>query len=500
MPSLLARTVFLGLLALPSLVRAQELPVIAPDQPLSLADCIALALKKNYALQIQDYSTAQAKESVEVAQGAFDPAFNASFTRSLTQAASNVSVLEGEQTSGPRNDNTTMSVGLSQRLAPTNGTLSVSTNVTRTATNSTIARLNPNFGNGVSVNLSQPLLQNAGRKVALAPLERAKLGLGISRLTFRSTVLSTIASVEIAYYNLVSAREAVRIRQLSLDLAQILYDENLSRRSAGTMTNLDVLTAESGVANARGAVLQAEKSARDAEDTLLQLVAAADLDLRPGPVKFDEFTDGPPNFARSYKLARDYYPDTLSAEQTLKQLQITLDVARRNQLPTLNLIGSLGYTARAVSTGYADVIANLTNEHGNNWSLGLTYSAPWGRRADRANYRSARAGVESQKVRVDQLELQLLAAVRAAVRTVETNLAAVAIAVKAAELSARQYELQKALYDAGRSTARLVLQAQDDLETARFNALGAELNLRQAAATLHQLEGSSLQRYQIALP
>jgi hypothetical protein len=46
----------------------------------------------------------------------------------------------------------------------------------------------------------------------------------------------------------------------------------------------------------------------------------------------------------------------------------------------------------------------------------------------------------------------------------------------------------------------VVLQAQDDLETARFNELSAKLTLRRAATELHRLEGTSLQRYHVQLP
>jgi hypothetical protein len=64
----------------------------------------------------------------------------------------------------------------------------------------------------------------------------------------------------------------------------------------------------------------------------------------------------------------------------------------------------------------------------------------------------------------------------------------VEIAAKATGLSEKQYQAQKARFDAGLSTSRLVLQAQDDLETARFNELAAKVALRNALAQLHRLE------------
>jgi outer membrane protein TolC len=76
----------------------------------------------------------------------------------------------------------------------------------------------------------------------------------------------------------------------------------------------------------------------------------------------------------------------------------------------------------------------------------------------------------------------------------------VRIATLAARLSEQQYELEKAKFDAGQSTSRLVLEAQDDLEAARVSELQAKVSLQNAIAALHRIEGSSLQRYSITLP
>lgn len=473
----------------------------ASDKPFSLEDAIALALKKNFDLQIQSYAVENAKDTIAVQEAAFDPTITAQGRRSVNQAASNTSRLDGAQLEGARTDSTTLSVGANlPRIEATNGTLSVSTNISKSGTNSTNALVNPSYGHGISANLTQPLLNGAGRFNATAALQRAKLGLNIATITYKSRVLSVISDTENAYYNLVAARETLRIRQLTFAYNQKLLEENQARRTTGVATDLDVLSAEVGVATSRSAIVTAEQSVRDAEDRLLNLINVSNFDARVGPVAFDEYKGGVPNFAASYKLAREYYPDTLSVEQAIKQLEIDLETARRNQLPDLNLLASLGYTAKATSAGYEQAIANLPNDHGNNWSLGLNYSMPWGRHAEKARYRTAQSNLSSRKVQLEQLEQQLLVNVRVAIRAVEANLTTVEIRAKATELAQRQYEQQKARFDAGLSTSRLVLLAQDDLETARFNELNSRLALRRAAAELNRLEGTSLQRFRVQLP
>jgi outer membrane protein TolC len=475
--------------------------LISPDKPFSLEEAIALALQKSFNLQIQSYTLANSKDTVVIQEAGFDPTFTANVTRSVNQSASTTSRLDGTTTQGPRTDNTVMRVGATlPRITATNGTLSVTTNVSRGATNSTNALFNPAYNNSVSANLNQPILRDFGREAALAALESARLGFTIANINHKSAVLTTISTTENSYYNLVAAREALRIAQLTLDGNQRLFDENKARRSTGVMTDLDVLSAEVGVARARSTLVQREQAVRDAEERLLTQINAPNVDVRPGPVAFAPYNEGAPNFAQSFKLAREFYPETLSQEQTIKQLEIALSTAKRNTLPNLDLIASVGYAARTTAANYGQALANLPNDHGNNWSVGLTYSVPWGERAEKARLRQASNNLSSQKVRLEQLESQLMLDVRVAVRAVETNLVAVDIAAKGTELASRQYDQQKARFDAGLSTSRIVLQFQDDLENARITELQSRLALRRAVAELRRLEGTSLQRFRVAAP
>lgn len=502
----MSRTFVRALIALTftSATALAQAPAASPsDQasPFTLEEAIALALKKNFDLQVQSFTVQNAKDSVAIQEAAFDPTLTASARRSLSQQASTTSALDGTAATGPRSDSTLMSVGATlPRIPATNGALSVSTNLQRNATNSRNALVNPSFSNGISANLNQPLLKDAGRHMATWQLERAKLGVNIANINYKRAVLTVISSTENAYYNLVAARETLRIRQLTWASSQKLFDENQARRTTGVATDLDVLTAEVGVATARRGIILAEQSVRDAEDRLLNLINVPNFDVRVGPVAFNEYRAGVPTFANSYKLARDFYPDSLSREEQIKQLKIDLETARLNQRPDLDLTASLGYSARTTSAGYQQAIANLPNDHGNNWSVGLNYSMPWGRHADKARYRTAQTNLQSLKLQLEQLEQTLLVDVRTAVRAVETQLAAVEIASKRTELASRQYDQSKARYDAGLSTSRQVLLVQDDLESARFDELNARVALRRAAAELNRLEGTSLQRFGVQLP
>jgi outer membrane protein TolC len=109
------------------------------------------------------------------------------------------------------------------------------------------------------------------------------------------------------------------------------------------------------------------------------------------------------------------------------------------------------------------------------------------------------ANVRSEQLTQEQTDQQLVVQVRSAVRAVQSSVESVRAAGEESRLSERQYELQKAELDAGLATSYDVLQAQNQLETARVNELQAKVNLRDAIADLRFLEGSSLDDYHINL-
>lgn len=496
MPRLPVRALVLLSIAAAVPLRAQT-PQIAPERPLTVEEAMAIAFEKNLNLKIQTNSNESAKESFKVTEANFDPQFTAGLTRSMSQQVLNTSTLEGAIP--PRTDTTRITLGASKLIGVTNGTLGVEASVGRTGTNSTTSLLNPNYSNSVSLTYSQPL-QTFGRNAAYAQLERAKIGLTINNYNYTNQILTLISNVENAYYNLVTARETLAIRQRSANLSQVSLDESRTRRQAGTVIDLDVSSAELSYARAQNAILQAQQAVRDAEDALLLILNVNDFNVRPGPVQFKEYTEGVPNFAEAYKLARERYPTTNSQEETIKQLQIDLDVARRNLRPNVRLNGGIGYNARNSNESYWDAIGNLPHENGNTWNFGVNYTLPWGRKAEKARYRIAQINLENGNLTLAQLEQELIRQVRVAVTTIETNLSAVQIAANATVFAERQYEQQKARYDSGVATSLLVLQAQDAVETARNSELVAKLTLRRAYSELQRLTGASFQRYNIQPP
>jgi outer membrane protein TolC len=457
----------------------------------TLENCVAQALGRNFNVKIQWFSVEQSTDSVVIQQAAFEPTLGFNANRAVVQDATDQAL---PYTSG-YTSTTTSTVSFADTVI-TGGTVAANYSLERGYFLPAYTEPDPAFGSSVSLTVTQPLLNGAGTDYNRAAIESAKLGVTISKLNFKSAVLTMILNVETTYYNLLFQREQYKVQLEELKQAQQLLDENTIRRETGVQTDLDVMNAQAGVAAAKNLLILDEQAVHNSEDDLLQLLGDRQFSMAVGETHFPFVGEPDVSFDRSYKLARDDGPNLAVAQATIDQFKLAALKAKRSMLPTLNLNGGLGYNSYASTAGQS-----FTGSwSGYNWTAGVTLSVPWGLTAGRAAYRQAVAGVRSQEVAYDQADQNLVVGVRAAVRAVQTSIASVRSSAENTKFAQKAYELTKAQFDAGLATSYLVLQSQNTLETARVSELQAKVNLLSAIANLRFLEGSSLQLYRINLP
>ncbi|MDR1789687.1 MAG: TolC family protein [Opitutaceae bacterium] len=468
-------------------------PVVrqTPDNlpPLTLRDCVSRAVSKNFRVEMQTLTVQNARDAVESALALFDPSLSASVAYSSTQAPDG---------SGSGNETSTaiLSLSASQKIA-SGGTFRLSGNIDNVDRDPATTPYNPVYDSDIALSFSQPLLKNFGSNVTRSSIAIARLGSQIADSDFKATVLQLIYEVETAYYNLAFARGQRDVRASSLDLSKRLLDENTSRRNVGVGTDLEVLQARVGVANDTRDLLLAEKNVSDQQELLLTLVGRFELDSILGNIDLGDDPEIQTDTNRSYARARAAYPDYASAELLVQQLKIERENALNKRRPNLDVDAAVGYDTR--QSGFGRSITKVWGRDGYNWSVGLTLSFPWGLRAEKAQARQAAANLRREELGLERLDQEIMANVRAAVRAVETNKESLRISRLASLLSEKQYEQEKARYDAGLSTFRRVQESQQDVYAARVSELQARINLRLAIAALARLEAASLETYSITL-
>jgi outer membrane protein TolC len=481
----------------PAAAPAMTAPATAAENvPLTLQDCVQRALQNGFDIEIQRYTPAIAKDSVDIARGSFIP------TLSLTGSQSHANTGPIDSAPGTKSDARLTDLGITE-LLQTGTAVSLSTSLDRSENNpASLASLtsfyNPAYTSDFTVSVTQPLLSGAGTAVTTATLNRARIGQQRADYDFKAQVLNIVQQTEGAYYNLVYAREQLDVYKVSLDLANRLLEEAQEKKIVGTATAIDVLQAQVGVASARSNVLSAEQSVKDSTDALLALIGRFELDAPLGTTKLEDFSGQLPVIESSYELAIRNQPDYISAKMQLDQFKLDLVVAKNALKPTFNLNGALGFNG-AKGSGY-DAFSSAVGRDNNTWQVGFTLSYPWGQVSNKARYHQSLATLNQQTLTVHQLEQSILVQVRSAVRAVETNNEKVKIAAIGTEFSTKEYDLESARFAAGLATSRDVLQAQSDLQNARVTELQARVTLQNSISALHRLEGSSLERYRITLP
>jgi outer membrane protein len=484
-----------------SVVRADSYPQLPPfndtaapvdlSGQVTLPSCVTQALNRNFTVRIQEFSIFQAVDSVTIQQAAYEPTFTFTGGRQVTETPANEAALGLI----PFSSFDTADLSVSDTLI-TGGTVTASYQLVRSDYKPAYFLPDPAWGSTAGITVAQPLLQGAGTDYGKASIEMARLGVRISGLNFKSTVLTMIFNVETTYYNLLYQREQYKVQEEELKQAQQLLDENTIKRQTGVLTDLDVTQARAGVASAQNQLILDEQMVHNSEDALLQLLGDRKFSTTIGSIDFPAILEPEVSFERSYKEARDNGPNLAVVQAAIDQYKLAALKAKRNTLPTLNVNGGLAYDSYQPTAGQA-VTGSWS---GYNWNAGLTLSIPWGMAANRALYRQAMSNVRSQEVAYDQADQNLVVLVRGAVRAIQTNIASVHSSAENTQFATKSYELQKAEFDAGLATSYLVLQAQNTLETARVSELQAKVNLLSAVADLHFLEGSSLQLYHITLP
>jgi len=476
-----------------ALVLFVALPVFAQQTtpaPLTLEECVARALNKNFDLQLQQFSTRNARDAVVIADASYDPTLFSTVAAAGIKDAS-VSPVKTSQEQAA-------SLGVTQRLV-SGAVVTAKTTLDRTSKNAGSAPLfNPVYNSDLSLSVTQPLLQGFGVTINRAAIERARLGVKRANYDFKAVVLSVIRDVESAYYTLAFAREQLAVRQFSLEVAQKLLDENKARLKSGVATHLDVLQAEAGVANARQDLLLARQSVSDSEDNLASGIGSVPFNHHLGAVRLPDEPVPEVSYDHSYALALANAPDFAANKVFAEQLKLDVEVAKNNRLPSLDLDAGVGYNGEDRDT-MRGAFNSATGGDSYNWQVDLTLSIPWGLRAERARYRQAQNNLNRQETFIRQLDRNLLLQVRAAVRSVETNRETLSVSSVATQLSEKQFETEKARYDAGLSTYRFVEDSRRVLYKARVDELQAKVKLRIALAELARLEGTSLDRYKVKL-
>jgi outer membrane protein TolC len=280
--------------------------------------------------------------------------------------------------------------------------------------------------------------------------------------------------------------------------------------AVGTLAQIDVIQNEANVATNKVSVIRADAQIDAAQDNLRSLI----LDpARPDywDIEF-QATDTIPE-AKQQAIdvnavtanALGSRLDLLSARKNLAITGLNVRLDQDLTKPTINAVA--GYSASGtggVINSYSQtfpptLLSQSAKSLGStlgeafsgaypSWSIGLNVTYPIGTTSARSNLARAQIQEHQQVINLKDLERQVAAAVRQAVRDVETSAEQVIAAAASLSANEKQYDAEKRKEEVGLSTTFDVLQKQALLASARLQDIQARIQYSQALLNLDKVQ------------
>ena len=527
---------------------------------LSLQDAISLALENNLAIEVERYTPWLNEVNLLRAQSGinglvpFDPAVSGTLNLQDSVSPLNNPLFAGVIPTGTTPVSQAAPAYIQHignvnvqynQYFPTGTQLQVGMTNNRTSSNFGFFNLyNPFLQSALNVTITQPLLRGFGNLANTRLIIEAKrtIKVGISQL--EQQVMATTAQVSNDYWELVYARENVKVEQTALGVSQQLYDENSRRLQIGTLSSLDVLTAQSQLASDKQALVQAQSVQLQDETTLLNDITRNPLD---SPLLSAEIIPttliSTPNTGENVSIA-DAVREAWQKRPELRQVSLNLEnaatdvkVTKNELLPSVNVFGEYvssglgGVQTSTTSTPTGAFLAGLpvvdstgapipglfqssaVNApstvvfpggigqdlshvfHGNysTFEGGINFTLPIRNRAAQADNAQALLNERQQKTQYRQQQNAIFVSVRNALIAMQEDRASLAAAEEARKLAVQTFQDEQEKYRLGASTSYNVVLRSRDVTAAEGTELRDRINLLEDELKFNQAMGRTLE-------
>lgn len=311
--------------------------------------------------------------------------------------------------------------------------------------------------------------RNVEQQSSLAEMQRYQLA--AAYLTLTGNAVTQALNIASARLSVATTLELIDDDRRNLQLTQ-------RELELGAVADIDVLTAQSQLANDEASLPPLRQQLGAARDALAALVgrspaeySAPDFDVEQLHLPDTVPVSLPATLVRQR-------PDILAAESQLHADSAAIGVAIAQELPSLTLTGAL--SRQGVTPG------GLIHNSGGPLVTGAgNLTAPlFQGGALNAQVRAARDEYRGEAAAYRQTVLTALQQVADDLRGLENDAAHVAAARKAADISKQSLDLQRKSYTAGKSTILQLIDAERTYAQARLTLVTAQIQQFQTIADL----------------
>lgn len=460
----------------------------SPVRELTLEEALRVGRVHNVGLQAAKLLPEQARMDVLLAEAGFVPELygNGGYSDRQTPARNAFSPSNSSQTLDA-------TLGWRQRVV-TGGLFDLAYQPTRFESSGATGLLPAQqFTSTWTASYRQPLLRSAWSDYNLAPINQARYRLSQADADYDRAVQDTLLQVVQAYWELVFARENWRVVRQALAVAEQQLRITNERIRVQALAPVDRIADEAEVARRREDLITAENQIRTREDDLRRLLydgSRGDLwriNLRPAsPIEVDPQVDGLA-FEPIVEVAMKHRPDVRALRSSIAAAEVALLQARRDTLPSLDLVGS--YSSDGVRDEFAQAFGDAFEQQFPDWAVRLEFAIPFGNQAARSREQRAEFEVERQRRLLHAQSLDVARQVREAVRSLQTlaqSIRATRVSVQLAETNLRT---EQERLRAQVSTAFEVQRRNQELAAAKSRLLRNQLDYQTGLSRLLHVQG-----------
>ena len=491
-----------------------SLPLSAEEKlwPLSLKECILLALKNNLELQVEVLSPRILDTQVDKALAGrgggvppLDPILKASFQFSrfrtpayVDQGAFFLGIAGSQGTIAvDKSENAQFSFSLEQRFfTGTVYQLSYTHSYRKT---SRIFGLNPSYSPALRLTLTQPLLKGLGREVNHLEVYLARYNASAGREELRRKVMEILERVELAYWDVAEAWQNVQLKRKSLKVAEELLQIAQVKHQIGTVPLLEVTSARAAYASRKAELFQAEKVWQNASDRLasqiLPLEVFRKFDQKILPLDLPSVPQRVSSFEEAIQAALENRPELKQQEWLLRSKALLVRNARHNRLPRLDLTGSV--TLNGLGGDLADSYRFIRPKRFYDWQVGFSFSYPIFQRVEKAELEKALLEEKQARLQYELLKRNIYLEVKKALREFLSAKEVWQAQREASRFAKEKLEGEKVRYSVGKSTSHRVFQIEEEYTRAKTKEIEAKIAIVRAFLQLELAKGTLLKRYQI---
>ncbi|HHN46832.1 MAG TPA: TolC family protein [Planctomycetes bacterium] len=376
---------------------------------------------------------------------------------------------------------------------------------------------------GVTLSVTQPLLDNSTRTEKLSSLWRTRIDAAVQRNTLERKIESVLYDAHARYIECVKQELTIKVNQRALERTTRLYEATREKERLGAATVLDLADVEATLASRKIALAesrQALESALDSLKTFLNIDVGTPLILLPVAIDLEE-TETERTRTRivvnendlAIILATHDKQTGLNVDRKIVFEAAHIDpgavmtraLAHRLDLANAGLAQAKSYLDYAVARTGLKPNLDLTfsyNKSGSgatsreslpldeeSWSLGLSLSLPIGNRSDRLAFESALLDYERARLALRDAEQSVKSEVRSVLRDLNTscrNVLNYALQVRAAGLA---LESARVTYELGKTDFFRVLDAENNFLSAQRSFIRTYLDYELLLSRLRLVMG-----------